>query len=594
MDQATVHTNEKDFRSERDAILRGTKLRWAHWLIVGLSLLLTVGASYFSMQQVEQKNRAEFERQAFQVIELVQERMQLYENALWGGVAFIDAKDGQIEYSDWVTYADSLHIDTRYSGINGIGVIYNVQKEEFASYLADQRGPRPDYAVHPEHQQSEYWPITYIEPVATNLKAVGLDMAFETNRYTGVQRARDLGIAQVTGPITLVQDAKQTPGFLFYAPFYQKGRKPDTVEVRKKESHGVTYAPFIFNRLMDGTLASTNRQLIVRISDEGDLLFDDREAFEAGGVAEDPEPMVAKVIEVPMYGRTWTFELETSLAFRQLNANSQPYMILVGGLIIDAMLLGLFIFLTQANRRALEYADNATLALREGSALLERSNKDLEQFAYVASHDLKAPLRGIHNLATWIEENIQDKMDDETRDYMSLLKSRIARLEGLLAGLLDYSRAGRSELWWKEVDLDQMVASIADLLAAETQGFLVKHDLPYVNAPAVALEQILRNLISNAIKHHDQDSGTIEVSCNRGEDHNLFSVSDDGPGIPEEYRDQVFKMFQTLKPRDEVEGSGMGLAIVKKLVEQLGGEIWIEESGGERGLSVWFTIAAEG
>ena len=222
---------------------------------------------------------------------------------------------------------------------------------------------------------------------------------------------------------------------------------------------------------------------------------------------------------------------------------------------------------------------------------LRRQNEELEQFAYVASHDLKAPMRGIENLVTWIEEDLTAVLTEDTRANMELLKNRVKRLESLLDDLLAYSRAGRDDLIAERVDTGALVVELATLVSPP-DGFEItgKPDLPVLNTPRAALTQTLQNLIGNAIKHHDHPAdGHVWVEACKEGSMTEFVVTDDGPGIPEQFRSRVFGMFQTLRPRDDVEGSGMGLAIVKKLVERQGGSIWMTEGSRGKGLAVHFT-----
>ena len=365
--------------NNRNTPPQGAALHWVHWLVIAFSLLLTIVAWYISSDQIKQKNRLEFMRQTEQVVDLVVERMQLYENALWGGVALMDANQGNVDYPTWKQYADSLNIDAAYPGINGIGVIYYLPVEEREAYLAEQHKLRPEFKIHPQHSRAELWPITYIEPVKPNLNAVGLDIAFEDNRYTAVAKARDTGRAQVTGPIILVQDAKKTPGFLFYAPFYKNGAKPETTEARRKEVVGATYAPFIMSKLMRGTLATANRQVHMRISDGGEELYMDQENSVQHASDIDPAPLFTTVVDMPVYGRTWQFEFESGRSFRAAHSSSQPLFILLGGIVIDILLLLLFVTLGRSTRRALTYADEVTADLRARSAELSSSNDKLEQ-----------------------------------------------------------------------------------------------------------------------------------------------------------------------------------------------------------------------
>ena len=223
-------------------------------------------------------------------------------------------------------------------------------------------------------------------------------------------------------------------------------------------------------------------------------------------------------------------------------------------------------------------------ALQRKNKELARSNRDLEQFAYVASHDLKAPLRAIEVLVQWLQEDLEDFEGGEVQDNLGLLRQRAQRLNRLLDDLLEYSRAGRQVGDRRRVDTREMVQDIAILLAPPDAMRVVADDsLPTLDCFHAPLEQVLRNLINNAIKHHPTQHGVVRVSAVDQGDAVLFAVEDDGAGIPEEYADKVFKMFQTLQPRDEREGSGMGLAIVKRIMDWQRGRIWFHPGPGSKG-----------
>jgi PAS domain S-box-containing protein len=216
----------------------------------------------------------------------------------------------------------------------------------------------------------------------------------------------------------------------------------------------------------------------------------------------------------------------------------------------------------------------------EFSNELARINAELNSFTYIASHDLKAPLRGIDQLATWISEDMGDNLSSETQEHLRLMRSRIKRMEMLLDDLLAYSRVGRTQDDVTEVNTHSLLEDIFDLTATQKPIKLILADnLPTLNTQKVPLELVFRNLMSNAIKHHDKAQGSITISSKPTINGIEFTVADDGPGIPLAHQERVFDMFQTLKPRDEVEGSGMGLAIVKKAVESVGGSITLESNG---------------
>lgn len=214
---------------------------------------------------------------------------------------------------------------------------------------------------------------------------------------------------------------------------------------------------------------------------------------------------------------------------------------------------------------------------------LMRSNTELEQFAYVASHDLKAPLRGIDNLATWIESDMAEVMNSESKENMTLLRGRVARLEALLDDLLKFSRVGRKEEKIEQIDVRSTVEEEFDLvMQGKNFELILDGDFPTFETAKSPLRQVFRNLMSNAIKHHDRDKGCITVGVSELEDRYLFSVEDDGPGIEPEFHDRIFGVFQTLKGRDQVEGSGMGLAIVHKQLRVADCTIEIESDPAKR------------
>ena len=221
---------------------------------------------------------------------------------------------------------------------------------------------------------------------------------------------------------------------------------------------------------------------------------------------------------------------------------------------------------------------------------LANVNQELNDFAYVVSHDLKAPLRGIRALADWISSDYADKLDAEGRENLGLLVNRVDRMHDLIEGVLQYSRVGRVRDKTGPVDLRTLLSNVIDLLAPpEHITIEVQKDLPIIHAEHTKILQVFQNLLSNAIKYMDKTEGHIIVHCDEVEGFWRFRVSDNGPGIDERHFQTIFQMFQTLSPRDVYESTGVGLTIVKKIVELHGGTIWVE-SEPSQGTTFLFTI----
>jgi signal transduction histidine kinase len=221
---------------------------------------------------------------------------------------------------------------------------------------------------------------------------------------------------------------------------------------------------------------------------------------------------------------------------------------------------------------------------------LEAANDELKNFAYVVSHDLKAPLRGIGSLADWLVSDYTDKLDDQGREYLALLKNRVSRMDALIDGVLEYSRVGRIREHRVPVDLAALIDQVIQLLAPAPEVTVrVDGQLPTVVAERTRMLQLFQNLIGNAIKHLDKPEGEIRVTCADGGDRWTVSVADNGPGIEPRHHERIFMLFQTLTPRDRKESTGVGLALAKKIVEMYGGRIWVDSTPG-RGSTFHFTL----
>lgn len=225
--------------------------------------------------------------------------------------------------------------------------------------------------------------------------------------------------------------------------------------------------------------------------------------------------------------------------------------------------------------------NNMAHVLKENITLLKRKNQELDQFAHIVSHDMKAPLRGIDNVVSWIEEDHATEMSPKLTEYIQIIKGRLLRAENLIHGILSYARIGKETQDKEEIDLNQLVEEVAETMITKTGLKLIIHPkLPKLFTEKVPLVQIFSNLIGNAVKHHDKRNGFIKVYHQDHLLHYEFFVEDNGPGIGANYHKKIFVIFQTLHERDTHESTGVGLAIVKKILDDRNQRIHVSSDTG--------------
>jgi len=223
-------------------------------------------------------------------------------------------------------------------------------------------------------------------------------------------------------------------------------------------------------------------------------------------------------------------------------------------------------------------------------AEVESINRELKDFAHIVSHDLKAPLRGIKSLVSWLMSDYADKLDEEGKKQMNMVQSRVDRMHNLIDGVLAYSRVAHQSEERAQVELNELVADVIEMLAApENISITVSEELPTIDFEPTRIAQVFQNLLGNAIKYMDKPQGQISVGCVAEDGFWKFGVTDNGPGIEEAHFERIFQMFQTLSARDEFESTGVGLTVIKKIVEMYGGKIWVESEPGQ-GSTFYFTV----
>ncbi len=243
-----------------------------------------------------------------------------------------------------------------------------------------------------------------------------------------------------------------------------------------------------------------------------------------------------------------------------------------------------------AEAKVVQLNEELEQRVAERTEQLEAANAELSNFAYVASHDLKAPLRAISQLSSWIIEDYANVLDEDGRSKLNLLIDRTRHMHNLIDGILEYSRIGRLPEKTRRIDLNVLVQEVVNVLAPPPSIQIeVEGSLPVVFVDETYATQVFQNLLHNAIQYMDKAAGSIHIAHSEAQDEWLFSVADNGPGIDQKYHAKIFQMFQTLGTRKDIDSTGIGLAVVKRIIEKWDGKIWVESTLGT-GTTFFFTI----
>ena len=563
------------------------------WIVLLIGFVVTGAAWYTSSEFVNKNAELRFEARTKEISKAIRARMAEYEQVLWGGIALFRASR-EVDRQEFRIYVDALRLQENWPGIQGMGFSIPLTPEQKLDHVLSIRAEGfPTFDIKPEGERDAYSSIIFLEPFDwRNRRAFGYDMWSNEMRREAMARARDTGEASTSGIITLVQETQTDVqrGFLTYLPLYRIGMPTKTIEERRAAFVGWVYSPFRMGDLMKGILGEGETNVEYEIFDgtiltKEALLYDSNDVFHAEDA--DNADVWTRTRTLNLQGRTWTI-VYTAGSNQLTNAESaQPTMVAAAGLVVDLLLFYIISSIAIMQRRAeklatdmTEDARGARSELEEKLVELEQSNNDLRKFAYVASHDLKAPMRAVHQLAAWIEEELEsiDGLENtDVKKYLSQMKGRADRMQKLLDSLLTYATVGENQQEISSFETDKCIRDVIEFISPPDDVQIdLTGDMPRINGEKALFEQVMSNLISNAIKHSGSGPCRIEISARPLGAFYEFAVKDDGPGIPTKHHERIFELFQTLKRRDEVEGSGMGLAIVKKLIERRGGAITVE------------------
>ncbi|WP_051221713.1 sensor histidine kinase [Conexibacter woesei] len=578
--------------------------RMAPAVLLAALLLLTAVATYTAARHVHDRQREQLTGDAQDAVAAIDRRMDDYGQVL-RGAAGLYAASNTVSYREFHDYFADQDIARRFPGVQVIGSASYVPRAGIPDYTrrtraaikaSRLRGYGP-FRPYPKlgAAESEALIVDHLEPPPGNGRAFGLNFLSEPRRRTAALLARQTGDPASTAPIELVQTGGESLGIDLFVPVY--GGPPRTGEPRRWA--GVVYAAFRIDNLLRGILGPMDGAR-VEVYDQGPsatvpagtpitpraVAFDLRPDKRGKDISNSAHTHV-ETLEVA--GRRWAIAYTRPGSSLSSGERAVPWLIGIAGILVALLAAALLRTLATSRRRAVALAEDMTVELREREEQLKASNEELEHFAYLASHDLQEPLRTITSYTGLLGSRAGDALDDRAKSWLGFVSDAAERMSHLISDLLEYSRtgsAGDDERAAAAVALDDAWdLAVANLRhAIDDAGATVQRsELPTVRARPREMTSMLQNLIGNGLKYRRPGVAPV-VRASAARDGNggwELAISDNGIGIEPHHRERVFGLFQRLHTAEEYPGTGMGLAIVKKIVEANGGTVRVESTPGE-------------
>lgn len=601
-----------------------------HWRRQQLAVTLPMALMFagvvtlfvFISQREEARIQTQFEGWTEQYRAELRQNVETYQTLLQA-VEGLFVSSTEVTREEYRSFTE--RVIWRADGLKGLGWAVRVRQAERQAFEESQRiGGRATFSIsemdaqgrlRPAAWRDEYLVVQFIVPEASNARAVGYDLASEPVRRAAILRARDSGQPVATAPIRLVQQPDK-PAVIIYHPVYYGRDEPRSPEARRARLIGVAYAALVLEEMLQSSAASiagTGLQVRVYDVDSGS----DGTPIYSVNAAKDSAVGVDglfRSMSFEFVGRDWRLDFHVPAEYLIAHRSWQVWAILAGGLLFTA-LLGVFLLLAVGHAARIEaevtertaelnrlnaelqkeIGERARLQLeadRRAEQLAEK-NRELERFAYVVSHDLQAPLRGITGFTELLAQRYREQFDAEGREFLQYITDGAAQMRRMIADILALSRIGSGELRRQPVDLTALVEQVRAALRMDiqdAQAQLACGPLPVVPADEGQLFQLFQNLIGNAIKFRPPGrSPVIRISAAQADRGWHFQVADNGIGIPKDKQDRLFSLFVRLHTAEEYAGTGLGLAICKRIVERHGGRIWLE-SEPDKGTIVHFIL----
>jgi signal transduction histidine kinase len=560
-------------------------------------LAIALIASVFTYRQVDRRADQELDERARAVAGAIDRRIETYTEKLFGVRGAFTGSE-ELTHTEYETFLGTQEVSRRYPGVLAIGYADLLPDRNRQAFIraADRDAKQadvgyPDLVIRPNAERPGTVAVTYLHPVGPNRAAYGLDLMSEAARRTALVLARDGAQPVATAPLRLVTETTDQEGLLIVLPRYLGTQQVPAAERRVELFRG---AAFVAIRLPDliRSAVSTEPGVDLEIYDVGAVgavpsrLRAGDEAFDlrGGAQAPDADPEESRIFELQTAGRQWRVYYSTDEDLVGATERAVPWLILILGIVVAALAAAAVSFARSAQARAVGIADQMTADLQASQAELARSNEELERFAFLASHDLQQPLRTVNGFLQLLELRHGDELKGRAREYVEYALRGTRQMSTLIDDLLTYSRAGRNDRAPQRVSLEQVWDAALEQLQAtieENGATVTRGELPTIVADAGQMTQAFANLIGNGVKYRGDAPPEVHAEARRVADGWEVSVRDNGIGIDPKDHDKIFGMFRRLHGDDRFEGTGLGLALVKRIVENAGGTIDVDSAVGE-------------
>ena len=570
-------------------------------LVTGATLLLTAGTLWYAAVTARENDEVRFENAVQHTRDAIEERLNVH-LALLRATKGLFAADELVSRQEFSHFVRRLQLEPNYPGLSAIGYAQRVDRADLDNFLTQMRDEHGNaFELRPAGERPAYFPMVYVEPGnSMNVPAIGSDLFAEPRRYRAMTYARDIGNGVTSTRITLMQSGspEKRSGFVMYVPVFSGTNPPANLWERRARIRGYICGAFRSQDLFEGVFRSETRPPLHFDVYAGVLAREDNLLYRSRGLIS-AQPLLTHSQRLSVPGLTWTLVFQSTTAFEADSSRHWAYWIGGFGLVMSALLYAAMEALAKEQRRA---ARNLALAnadlerkVDERTARLSESLADLEHFSYSITHDMRAPLRAMRSYALLLADE-PDEIAPTVRDeYLRRIAAASQRMDQLIRDALNYAKVMQDEIDLRPVSPEVILREMTETYPAfhpPSARIDLEGDFPPVLANEAGLTQCFSNLLANAVKFVPAGRQPhVRVWAEpRGERVRLY-FRDNGIGIAAEHRDRIFGMFQQLHPAGEYDGTGIGLALVKKVVARMRGRVGVESEPGH-GSTFWLEFAA--